>query len=221
MKHPQHILAFDKSAFGELAEGITPIDLREFAICAERSLFIGRRHELEMNPSMGQALPYIVLRQAGKVFAYRRTKLVGEERLAGNTSIGIGGHVDLADIRLRDVSVINIVATFAAAITRELDEELAFIDAAGEWCDYTGLVKKVGPHGMAPKMLGIINDTSNEVGTVHYGILLALDIPDSFTVDTREAELESIGFVDPSELENPESWTSLAAEFIGAQATIA
>ena len=168
----------------------------------------GRRHELEANTLFGQALPYIVVRYGKDVLAYRRSKMVGEERLIGMTSIGIGGHVDLSDVAQVD-SIISVVATFARAISRELDEELIIRDPQGQ-------VLTAATLGIVPEIIGMINDTSDDVGCVHYGILMVLDIPNEYTVEIREPELIPLGLVDPATIDGCENWTRLAIEFMKA-----
>ena len=133
MKHPQHILAFEKATFGiEPLSGFIQMPPKAFFESAGKSLFIGRRAELETDERFGQALPYVVMYQrptefqtSPRVFTYQRTTKVGEERLAGALSVGGGGHVDIADVALNG-SVIDVVLTFARAIARELNEEFSF-----------------------------------------------------------------------------------------------
>jgi predicted NUDIX family phosphoesterase len=213
MKHPQYIVAFHKKQFGEVGDGITPMGIADLKERAERSLFIGRRHELEINEEFGQALPYVVVMNDTGIFTYRRTAKVGEQRLAGNYSIGIGGHIDANDVKFSDASIIHPLATIAAAITRELNEELVLtkdgVDLSLE--DLAPAVQQ----GMYPHMLGIINDTSNEVGRVHYGILMSIRIPDGFTVRCREEELETVGLIQkPESTEGYENWSKLVLDFL-------
>jgi predicted NUDIX family phosphoesterase len=223
MKHPQHILAFEKATFGiEPLSGFIQMPPKELFESAGKSLFIGRRAELETDERFGQALPYIVMYQrptefqtSPRVFTYQRTTKVGEERLAGALSVGGGGHVDIADVALNG-SVIDVVLTFARAIARELNEEFVF--------------KHPGSHNMLsfdqvrathtdffPKFVGLINDTSNAVGRVHYGMVMAMEVPHGFEPRCREEELTTIGWTLPSEtlalgegaLEN---WSQLVLE---------
>ncbi len=216
MKHPQYILAFHKESFGVVTSGIMPMTLGAFMACAEQSLFIGRRHELEMNPDFGQVLPYIMLYNSGGVFTYQRTSKVGEQRLAGNYSIGIGGHIDAADVAFSGPSIINVRDTFAGAMRRELDEELAFSYNDSEHFCFSELdpVQRVA---MAPDFVGVINDTTNEVGRVHYGLLFKMRVPDMIAVRCREDELATVGFTDISadlSAMTFENWSVLAIEHL-------
>jgi predicted NUDIX family phosphoesterase len=207
MKHPQHILAFDKKAFGiDGLEGLIKLPAKAFFEAAGNSLFIGRREELEKDERFGQALPYIVLyRKASalqtspRVFVYQRTKKVGEERLAGNLSIGTGGHMDLADVVMGSNSIIDILATFARGIARELNEEIAFKHAESLNSLSFDQVRSAHPECF-PKFVGMINDTSNAVGRVHYGCVFALEVPEKYVPLCKEEELTTIGMALPSEV---------------------
>lgn len=216
MKHPHYIVAFNKKMFGDVIEGIQPMNITDLKDRADKSTFIGRRHELETNEEFGQALPYIILTNSTGIFTYQRTKQIGEERLAGKKSIGIGGHIDAGDVKFIAPNVIYPMGTLAAAITREVSEELVFMNEAGEEIDLASLDMDA-QHAIAPMMLGIINDTSDEVGRVHYGIFMSMRIPDNIKVRCREDELTTIGFIQqPSheEAEGYESWSKLVIEFL-------
>jgi predicted NUDIX family phosphoesterase len=216
MKHPQHIVAFYKEAFGLVLGGISPMNFVEFIDRAEESFFIGRRHELELNEAFGQALPYIVLYNSHGVFTYQRTAKVGENRLVGKYSIGIGGHIDAGDVKFKAHSIINVVETLASAARRELDEELVFSYNEHEQFSFSELDPVVRT-SMAPQFVGVINDTSNEVGRVHYGMLMTMRVPDMFAIRCREEELTTLGFLDThidSDMIPYEQWSVLAIKHL-------
>lgn len=224
IKHPQHIAAFDKSAFGiNGLEGFIHMPPKAFFECATRSLFIGRRAELETDERFGQVLPYIVLWQRRgpelRVFVYQRTKQVGEQRLAGMMSVGTGGHMDLLDMRCDDKSVIDVVATFAVAINREIEEEIAFRQTGG--CSGEVLFSELrqSHKEILPRFIGLINDTSDAVGRVHYGCIFGAQVPDGFEPVCREAELKTIGWVCPSDAAGKgegafENWSKIVLDNI-------
>lgn len=216
MKHPQHILAFDKHQFGVIGEGLISMSTANFWERAERSLFIGRRHELEEDERFGQALPYVVLRRGDQMFVYRRTKMVGESRLAGNYSVGLGGHMDIGDVRYKDRDVISLPDTFAAAVSRELNEELAFLVGEEHNLRSFDEIRHMGK-ALTPKFVGLINDTANPVGRVHYGVLLSLDLPAGLSPMCREKELKTVGLTNLSDIVGPvadqlEPWSRIVVE---------
>jgi predicted NUDIX family phosphoesterase len=223
MKHAGHILAFDKERFGMGQLGpLVSMHPKSFFEAAYASLFVGRRHELETDERFGQFLPYVVLRRidaAGTVslFEYQRTNKVGEDRLGGKFSVGAAGHIDLLDVRIDDGSVIDVVATTAHAIAREMNEEILFTFAESS-VDLTFDEVRMGKEGLdfernslVPKFHGVINDMSDAVGRVHFGCVFTIDIPAEFEPKCREAELITIGMRPVEEIakDDLENWSRL------------
>ncbi len=127
---------------------------------------IGRRGDLEIDPSHKQPIGYmlIVNPTEKKVFAYQRAikdKDYGEKRLQGKWSWGVGGHIEPHDIGngnpIRESSL------------RELEEEINII----------GKIKNIN-------VLGYINDDSDPVGEVHFGILYLIEIDGSAKPNDKE-----------------------------------
>lgn len=106
--------------------------------------------EAEESPAFKQIIGYsAIMSPSLKVFTYKRAekeKEYEEKRLMGKWSIGIGGHVE------RHFTEEKI----SASISREIDEEV----------ETFGGIKKI-------TLLGGINDDTNAVGKVHFGILLS------------------------------------------------
>ncbi len=100
-----------------------------------------RRSEVESDPSLKQLIPYLVLRDGPRYFLMRRTRAGGDARLHDLWSIGIGGHVNPADV---DV---------AGGFRREWEEEIA-----------AAFVPPFRP-------VGLLNDDTTDVGAVHLGIV--------------------------------------------------
>lgn len=222
MKHPYHIAAFDKKHFGMVQDGINTMAIAELKERADQSLVLIRRHEAETDERYGQVLPYIILRQGDGLFTYRRTSMVGEQRLAGNFSVGIGGHVDMGDVAVWAAlsedkpKVIDFLGTLAQAIGREVDEEIIF--STKEGAEYRlGTLPPEFKKSMTPDVIGIINDLSDPVGRVHYGILMVMTVPSELAVRCAEAELETVGFSDLYTMDTSrdyENWSRLAVEHL-------
>ena len=85
------------------------------------SCVFSQRSLLEKNPEWRQPIPYMVVTSMGRVLTYRRSKGVGESRLAGKRSFGFGGHVNRED-------GISAPANILAAAEREAGEELHLPD---------------------------------------------------------------------------------------------
>lgn len=136
-------------------EGFSPHDAYDYESLILRHQRFAPRIQAEEDPSLKQPIAYCVLvdRRSASIFAYQRATRSGEyweERLRGKWSIGLGGHIDLCDIRSPN--------PIRASMEREIREEVA--------CD--GVIK--------PEIVGYINDERDMVGRVHFGILYCVDI---------------------------------------------
>jgi len=116
---------------------------------------IMRRGDAEKDPSHKQPISYtlIISQKTKQVFAYQRSsndKEYGEKRLQGKWSWGIGGHIEPHDTPDKN--------PIRKSMLRELQEEIEISEAI------TGT-----------KVLGYINDDTNDVGQVHFGILYLVE----------------------------------------------
>lgn len=170
--------------------GISPNGEFFFEIIS-RAEFL-HRDEAEHNPSYKQIIPYSILRYKESVFHYKRSAWTKETRLHGLYSLGVGGHVNRSDVLplWKD----KIVAVEWAR-DRELREEF--------WIEYLG----------QPRLIGLLNDDSNEVGLVHLGVIYEY-WSQSPNVKPRERRNHMhCGFVSVEELishkEEYESWSRI------------
>ena len=100
------------------------------------------RCEAECDPSFKQVIPYVLVEHKPSGRFFMTTRIGGEERLKGQASIGLGGHLDDGE------DVVD-------ALFRELEEEI-------------GLAKDQ----MTEIILrGYINSDLNEVDSVHLGVV--------------------------------------------------
>jgi len=155
------------------------------------------RSEVEKNPDYKQLIPYVIMSYDGKYLSYVRGKRAGERRLVGNRSIGIGGHINPAD----DMPLFNtnFYETYLAAVDREVAEEVSVETT------HTNHI------------VALLNDESNEVGSVHLGIVhyWALDDPN---VNKREQMITQMAFMSSAELgevrDSLETWSGLCVEHL-------
>jgi len=151
------------------------------------------RSEAEADPAYKQLIPYVIMSYRGKYLSYVRGKRAGETRLVGNRSIGIGGHINPADdeVPLFDTDFREMYRT---AVEREVAEEVA-VDTSH-----------------TDRIVGLLNDDSNEVGSVHLGIV-HFWVLDSTQVSKREQMITQIAFMSPAELhqlrDTLETWSQL------------
>jgi len=158
-----------------------------YAIIEKEHLFLPRP-EAEKDPRFKQIIPYITLCRGDEVFCTRRTNKGGEARLHGRLSLGIGGHINTLD----DMEAGNV---FRRGLQRELEEEV-FLTDGGE---------------LIP--MGVINDDTNEVGSVHLGFFFTMEVADAAVRETDK--LEGL-WLKRSQLaehrENMETWSQIACE---------
>lgn len=241
-KHPGHIVAIENKYLDTLGlqEGFNKYDAgisRRLREEANGSITISRRRELDAKGSViprMQLLPYVIVRQQQRngqwaIFVYNRTKLIGEDRLVGNSSIGLGGHVDGVDIVWGvdldndSDSVFNFEGTVRSNIRREILEELEFTaftpvgDDGGVTIE--GEFERVAEQGRIDAAVeyacatarpsGYLFDHSDDVGKYHLGLTYVLDIPAHIQVRTKAKfqadgsfapELETVGFLTVDQL---------------------
>lgn len=126
-----------------LTDGFNPPD-DAIADAIECNLKPMLRCEAEQNPAFKQIIPYIILMSMdGRIFTTLR--LGGDERLKGQHSIGLGGHMDGGEDVL-------------TALYREMKEEVGLTEA-----DVTDI-----------QLSGYIYSSRTEVDSVHIGAVYLL-----------------------------------------------
>lgn len=139
------------------------------------------RPTAEQSPQYKQIIPYVLIRRGGSWFLLQRTQKQTEARLHHKLSLGIGGHINPDTPDLID------------GLQKELDEEV------GIGGDYE------------LSFVGILNDDSTEVGSVHLGAVFVLDT--TAEVEVRETEKMTGRWVAQSELaglrDDMETWTQI------------
>lgn len=165
---------------------ITGAEDRVMALIRSHGEFIPRP-EAENDPSYRQIIPYVAIVRADEVFATTRLNKGGETRLHGLMSLGVGGHMNEID-REGD--------WLMHCLRREVDEEVSLTDFG------------------TLTLRGLINDASNEVGSVHLGFFFTLTTKGEVAV--KETEKLTGGFVKIEELpalsERMESWSQIVID---------
>lgn len=160
---------------------------------AREYLVVAQRLGLEHDVAFRQILPYTVLAQSPQpgvdhasdvITAYQRTNKIGESRLAGDFSIGAGGHIDVADLIFDDKSVVDVKQTIFRALLRELIEEFIFVKEDGE--------TRATPEELLAALTftpaGFIRDDANTVGRVHLGLINVVYFPTNWVAYVRPPE---------------------------------
>lgn len=154
---------------------------------AEHGRFMDRP-VAEESPDWKQLIPYVVLRDGPNVFLMERTDAGGDPRLHRKATIGVGGHINPVDEGDDPLSV---------GLAREWQEELV-----ADWEPRFELV-------------GMLNDDSNPVGSVHLGVVFTVEA-DGRPVTVRETHKLAGRFATPQEVRSArdrmETWSQLVAE---------
>jgi predicted NUDIX family phosphoesterase len=144
----------------------------------------------EEDPGFKQLIPYVVVREGALVYLMERTAAGGDPRLHGKASIGVGGHVNPVD---------EGEDPLTDGLRREWSEELV-----ADWQPEFRLV-------------GLLNDDSNPVGSVHLGIVFEVEAAGR-PVEVREHDKLTGRFASAVEVRaawaRMETWSRLVAEHL-------
>jgi predicted NUDIX family phosphoesterase len=169
----------------------TPEDMATLRQAVRQSGRYLERPIAEEDPGHKQVIPYVVVRDGGRVFLMERTDAGGDARLHRKASIGVGGHLNPVDQGEDPLD---------AGLRREWAEELV-ADWEPEF-----------------QLAGLLNDDSNPVGAVHLGVVFTVEAAGR-SVEVRESAKLSGRFVEPAEVREAwdrlETWSQLVAEHLG------
>jgi len=150
------------------------------------------RQAAEIDRSLKQVIPYLVLRDGERWFLMHRTKAGADVRLHDRYSIGVGGHLNPGDVDL------------AGGLRREWAEELE-ADFFPEF-----------------RLVGLLNDDTTEVGAVHLGAVFLADaagrpvaIRETEKLDGAFASGGEVAAV----VDRMETWSALVFAFLEARAS--
>lgn len=196
----EHVLVIRRGLFDEIGafEGFQPESDRYLqAMLAPGANFFMERPQAEEDPTHKQLIPYSLLHHEGKFLSYQRGGKSGEKRLAAKRSVGIGGHINPID-----QSHDGLMETmYFNSIERELAEEL--------------VVR--GEHSQ--KVIGLINDDSNEVGQVHLGVVHLFELSDP-EVQSNEDAIQDLRWMTLQELsgarEQLETWSQICVDHLAS-----
>jgi len=154
------------------------------------------RRDCENNPKFKHLIPYtMITSEDNQIFVVKRTANQTETRLHNLYSIGIGGHVGPQRLMTSKDAI-------HAGMLRELKEEITGVEYVGESLDFT------------PKLIGLLNDDSNEVGSVHLGLVYELLVdPDRIhSINVKEIENMTgtwMHYDEALQIKDYESWSAL------------
>lgn len=157
---------------------------------ASHMLYLNRS-EAEHDKRYKQLIPYVLIFCNEKILRYRRGRGGQETRLHGLYSVGVGGH-----IAEEDHGLFSSGPGYQEGMHRELREEVA-VEEAQE------------------STVALINDDSNEVGYVHFGVVHIMRVANEALVGRRSGIVgpEFVAITEASkDLSAYESWSRFCLE---------
>lgn len=156
------------------------------------------REIAEESPQYKQIIAYAIFRHAGKILSYARTSKGNETRLHDKYSLGIGGHINPID------GIAESIRTYLSGVEREIREEISFSGTASQ------------------RLYAVINDDTNDVGSVHLGIVHLFEL-DTDAVAPNEKALDKLAFRSLDELSGElypklETWSAICVDALNAEA---
>ena len=150
------------------------------------------RATVETDPSLKQIIPYMLVSWQDKIFTLHRQKGQTEKRLHHKYSIGVGGHINPVELTKSSDDKKNIIEK---GLERELHEELSVN------CPYQY------------ELAGFLNDDSNPVGEVHFGLVFKVSVEDGPAVTVAEKDLMKGEFMTADEIKkfypDLETWSQI------------
>ncbi|HEX8026459.1 MAG TPA: hypothetical protein VF484_09645 [Candidatus Limnocylindrales bacterium] len=167
--------------------GVTTDGLEAFEALVSREGRYVARGVAEHDRSLKQVIPYLVLRDGERYFLMRRTRAGGDARLHDLYSIGVGGHLNPEDGGL------------AGGLVREWHEEVV-ADFVPDF-----------------ELIGLLNDDTTDVGSVHLGVVYAGNADGRAVVIRETAKLEGrfAGVDETARVrDGMESWSQLVFDVL-------
>ena len=214
-KDNEMILVFDKEVFESIGliddmlevDVLAPLNKEDYDYMIsllndmwETGGSVQRRGDMEEDMSYLQPIPYTIIKQGSKYFAYTRLEGGGEARLHGKTSIGAGGHMDTID------NAWNFEHLLAVNNARELEEELFILDENGKEIDNHYELSKEST------IVGLGYTDISSVDAVHIAIYNIITIPENYDVKVKETDVLEGEFKTLEQIKemNLENWSKMA-----------
>ena len=174
---------------------------RQILACLEPKARSVAEHDYDTK----QLIVYVLINHGESFLSYQRTPKTTETRLKALYSIGIGGHVNLDDhiqpslFGAKEAAWKDFVLN---AVRREVSEEVQ-IEAA---------------NAQEPRLICFVNDDSNDVGKVHFGVVFVMKLAKPNVAIRGERGIGKLSFRTLPELismrDTLETWSQLLVDFL-------
>ncbi len=194
----EHVLVIPRLLLDQLGsfQGFQPeVERYLSAMLSPGANFFMERPKAELDPTHKQLIPYSILHHAGRYLCYTRGGKSGEKRLVAKRSVGIGGHINPVDQSHDGLGE----SMYYNSIEREITEELVI----------------GGTH--TQEVIGLINDDSSEVGSVHLGVVHRFELSTD-EVKSNEDAIQDLHFHTLAELramhDELETWSQIIVDHL-------
>jgi predicted NUDIX family phosphoesterase len=158
-----------------------------------------------------QLVVYVLINHGETFLSYQRTPKTTETRLKALYSIGIGGHVNVDD-QIQPTLFGEKEAAWKdfvlKAVRREVSEEVQ-ID---------------GADAQEPRLICFVNDDSNDVGKVHFGVVFVMKLGKPSVAIRGERGIGKLNFRTLPELisnrDTLETWSQLLVDFLARDSSV-
>jgi predicted NUDIX family phosphoesterase len=158
-----------------------------------------------------QLVVYVLINHKQTFLSYQRTPKTTETRLKALYSIGIGGHVNVDDQIQPTLFGANEAAWkdfVLNAVRREVSEEIHI----------------EGANAQEPRLIRFVNDDSNDVGKVHFGVVFVVKLAKPSVAIRGERGIGKLSFRTLPELismrDTLETWSQLLVDFLSRESSI-
>lgn len=158
-----------------------------------------------------QLVVYVVINYRETFLSYQRTPKTTETRLKALHSIGIGGHVNVDDqiqptlFGTQEAAWKDFVLK---AVRREVSEEIQIEEAIAQ----------------EPRLICFVNDDSNDVGKVHFGVVFVMKLGKPSVAIRGERGIGKLNFRTLPELisnrDTLETWSQLLVDFLARDSSV-
>jgi len=176
-----------KERYGSDTGRLIAADEAAFTALINENYSFEERDAVESDPTKKQIIPYCVVMHDGHIYMTQRTQKQTEKRLHNKRSVGVGGHINPPDTEAENALI--------EGMKRELSEEMHL------------------PEGYTYRFLGLINDDSTEVNSVHAGACYLIEVP-SFDCSIKETDKMTGEWIKTEEIaeyyDGMEGWSLIA-----------
>jgi len=158
-----------------------------------------------------QLVVYVLINHGETFLSYQRTPKTTETRLKALYSIGIGGHVNVDDQIQPTLFGANEAAWrdfVLKAVQREVSEEIQI----------------EGANAQEPRLICFVNDDSNDVGKVHFGVVFVVKLAKPSAALRGERGIGKLSFRTLPELismrDTMETWSQLLIDYLARESSV-